>query len=256
MSIDGTLEIASGLVGTDVNVHANGPDLAAVAAMAGVENVPSERFSVEGAVRVVVNGYELRNVEAQVGDITMNARGRLGLLPEIAGTDLDVHFDGPDLSYVGALAGRMDLPAVPFRVDVGAAVLESGYELRGIDLRVGDLRAKADGRLGPVPDLDGTSLRVEARLPKLSAIGSYVDRTLPDEPVAVRGSVAVEQDVYHLEKVEIRLGDNRLGAEGKLVPTDGLVGTELVIDIAVPGPLGDRPLRRGRRIRQAFRRAR
>jgi len=233
MSVEGTLDLAPRLVGTEVHVWANGPDLAAVAVMAGVDELPSEPFRVEGGLGVLANGYALREAEAQVGDITMNAHGKIGPLPEIVGTDLDFLVEGPDLSYVGTLAGRTDLPAEPFRIDGGVAVLESGYELRAIDASVGNLTVKAEGHLGPLPELDGTSLRAEARLPDLSALGSYVDRTLPTRPAAVLGSVTVEGDSYHLRDLVIELGEDRLGAEGTLVVTDDLIGTELMLDVAV-----------------------
>lgn len=234
MSVEGTLDLAPGLVGTDLHVRANGPDLAAVAVMAGVDEVPAEPFRIEGGLGVLANGYALREAEAQVGEITMNAHGKMGPLPEIVGTDLDFLVEGPDLSYVGTLAGRTDLPVEPFRVEGGVTVLESGYELRAIDARVGDLAMKAEGHLGPLPELDGTSIRAEARLPDLSVVGNYVARTLPEAPAAVQGFVTVEGDSYHLRDLVVELGAHRLGAEGTLVAAEGLIGTELMLDVAVP----------------------
>jgi len=234
VSVDGTLDLAPGLVGTDLRVSANGPDLAAVAIMVGIPEVPSEPFRVEGDFGVLASGYALRRAEARVGDVTMNAHGKVGPLPETVGTDLDFVTEGPDLSYVGTLVGRTDLPVEPFRVEGGVAVLESGYELRAIDAHVGDLAVKTEGHLGPLPELDGTSLRAEAHLPDLSALGRYVDRTLPEEPAAVLGSVTVEGDSYLLRDLVIELGAHRLGAEGTLVATEGLIGTDLVLDVAVP----------------------
>jgi uncharacterized protein involved in outer membrane biogenesis len=232
--VDGTVDPGQGFLDTDVRVSASGPDLAAVAAIAGVEGVPREHYQVEGAVRVLAKGYALRDVEARVGDVTARTHGRVGPLPEIAGTDLEIHVDGPDLSWVGALAGRDDLPAEPYRIDGGVAAHDTGYELRAIDARIGDLEAKVEGRLGLLPDLDGTSVSVQGRLAKLSAVGPYVDRKLPEEPLEVRGSVTIEGRVFGLEDVEVVLGQHRLDAEGAFVPGDGLVGTDLVFEIAVP----------------------
>jgi uncharacterized protein involved in outer membrane biogenesis len=222
------------IAGTDLGIHVDGPDLSWVGALAGIDGLPAEPFRVDGGAAALKSGYRLREVEAGVGDVTLKAHGRVGPLPEIAGTDLDIHVDGPDLSWVGALAGRDDLPAEPFRVDAGAAVLESGYELREIDAQVGTLTLNAAGRVGPVPDLDGTTLRFEVRLPKLSAVGSYLERTLPEEPVAVRGSVSVEGEVFHLEDFDIGLGRHHLGAEGALVPGGEFIGTDLAFEIAIP----------------------
>ena len=234
MSVAGTLHLAPGLVGTDLHAIATGPDLAAVALMAGIDELPSEPFRVEGGLGVLANGYALREAEARVGDVTMTAHGKIGPLPEIVGTDLDFRVEGPDLSHVGSLAGRTDLPVESFRVEGGVAVLDSGYELRAIDARVGDLAVKAEGDLGPLPELDGTSLRAEAHLPDLSAVGSYLDRTLPEVPATVQGFVTVDGSSYHLRDLVVELGAHRLGAEGTLVATKGLIGTDLVLDVAVP----------------------
>jgi uncharacterized protein involved in outer membrane biogenesis len=232
--VDGSLDLSPRLVGTDLRVRAEGPSLAALGVTTGVEHLPPEPFSVKGGVRVLSKGYRIRGAEARVGEVTLRADGKLGPLPEIEGTDLDIHADGPDLSRAGALLDRDDLPAEPFRVDGSVAVLESGYELREIDARIGDLAVKADGRLGPLPELDGTSLRVDARLPKLSDLGAYVDRTLPPEPAAVVGSVTVEGEAFHLDDVVVELGRHRVDADGAIVAVDGLVGTDMVLDVAVP----------------------
>ena len=62
----------------------------------------------EAGVRVLEGGYEIDAATVQLADVVIQAEGRLGPLPEPAGTELRIEVQGPDLSWVGRLA-REDL---------------------------------------------------------------------------------------------------------------------------------------------------
>jgi hypothetical protein len=230
----GTVRVTSGFVGTNVRLHMEGPDLSQAGLLAGQPGLPAEPFSVDGRVRVLEDGYALDTVTARLADMAVNVDGRVGPLPQLAGTDLRLDVRGPDLSWVGLLAGQTDLPAEPFSVKAGVQVRDDRYRLRAVDALLGDIAVKVDGSVGPLPEFEGTNLDVEVRGARLSALDAYVDRPLPDEPFAVSGNVRVEGDEYRLDGVVVELGDNRVEVDGAIVPSEGLVGTR--IELAVAGP--------------------
>ena len=231
---NGTVRVVDGFAGTNVLLHMEGPDLSQAGLLAGQTGLPGDPFRVDGRVRVLEDGYALDTVTAQLADVVVNAEGRVGPLPELVGTDLRLDVRGPDLSWVGLLVGRQDLPADPFRVTAGVQVLDDGYRLQAVDALFGDVAVKVDGRVGPPPELEGTKLSVDVRAGRLSALGAYVDRPLPDEPFAVSGNVRVEGDEYWLDRVVVELGATRIDVDGAVVPSSGLVGTR--IELAVAGP--------------------
>lgn len=230
----GTVRVTDGFAGTNIRLHVEGPDLSQAGLLVGQTGLPADPFRVDGRVRVLEDGYALDTVTAQLADLVVNAEGRVGPLPELGGTDLRLDVRGPDLSWVGQLVGHQDLPADPFRVTAGVQVLDDGYRLRAVDALLGDVAVKVDGTVGSPPELEGTKLSVDVRGGRLSALGAFVDRPLPDEPFVVSGNVRVEGDQYWLDGVVVELGTVRVAVDGAVVPSDGLVGTR--IELAVAGP--------------------
>jgi hypothetical protein len=222
----GTVRVTSGFVGTNVRLHMEGPDLSQAGLLAGQPGLPAEPFSVDGRVRVLEDGYALDTVTGRLADMAVNVDGRVGPLPQLAGTDLRLDVRGPDLSWVGLLAGQTDLPAEPFSVKAGVQVRDDRYRLRAVDALLGDIAVKVDGSVGPLPEFEGTNLDVEVRGARLSALAAYVDRPLPDEPFAVSGNVRVEGDEYRLDGVVVELGDNRVDVVHESAERCGLLRFE------------------------------
>jgi uncharacterized protein involved in outer membrane biogenesis len=200
LRLDGSVAIDPGLVGSDLRVHVEGPDLSVVGHLADLDDLPAKPFDASGRVRVLTGGYRLDGVEAEVGDFELSLDGRLGPLPELAGTDLRIRASGSDLSVLGAMVGQNGLPGDPYQVAGAVRVLDDGYELEDAEARIGGIELEAAGRVGPLPDLAGTELRVSIQMERLGALGSYLEDAplLPEEPFSVAGGVLIESDEIEL----------------------------------------------------------
>jgi hypothetical protein len=190
---------------------------------------------VEGGVTVEPAGYRLSGVNAQIGDITARVDGRVGLLPDLAGTSVTLIAEGPDISVPASLAGFAGMPAEPFRVEGRFRMGREGLELDGVQARVGEAWVNLTGRVASTPNRVGTRLRVEAAGPDASTFGPILgSAALPPEPYSVSGGIQFEPEGYALNDVVAELGWVRAEIDGIVVPSGDLIGTDVRFTIAAP----------------------
>ncbi len=236
---EGVVFPVAGLAGTDLELRAAGPDLARAAALVPVElpellELPAERYEVAGRVRALgARRFELEGVEGSLGEIALRASGRLDAGPGLAGSNVLFRVAGPDVSRAGGLAGLAGLPAQPFDVSGRLGASPAGYALDDLAARAGDIELKVAGLVGPLPDLDGTDLEVEARGPRLSDLGAWRELPpLPEDPFDVAGRVRIDGEIYRLEEMVGELGLHRATASGAVGPLPGMGSTELLLSVA------------------------
>jgi len=118
----------------------------------------------------------------------------------------------------------------------------AGYRLDGVTVSAGDIGVEVAGLIGAAPNLDGTQVHLTARGPRLSSLGPFIHQPgLPPAPFSVAGDLRVTGEAYELDTVVAEVDRNRITVHGTVVPVEGLVGTDLHIDIAAPdlGKAGD-----------------
>jgi uncharacterized protein involved in outer membrane biogenesis len=233
--LEGKIKATAGLVGTDLRVSAEGPGLRWLEPIVGLDGLPSGSYRVDGGVRILASGYRLNDVKAGLGELSVQVDGRIGVPPGFEGSEVTVQAGGPDVSQAASLAGLTGIPAQAFRVAGAVKVTGEGYELVGIDATLGDVTLNADGRIGNHPDFHGTHVRFDAKGPRLSALGDYVDLSwLPREAFTVSGEIGIAPDGYRLEHVVAELAGHQIEADGRVVASADLIGTNLAISIGGP----------------------
>jgi len=238
LRVDGRIALDPRLVGSDLRVHATGPDLSVLARIAEVDDLPAEPFDVAGRVRVLAGGYEIEGVEARIGEIEVEADGRVGTLPDLSGTDLQVSLVMDRLAALGPyVMDAPPLPAEPFSVAGRLRVDPDGYLLEGVAGTLGANHFQVDGRLGPLPEVNGTDLELELSGPNLEAVDRIVSDTglverfgLPAMPFAASGGFRADEAGYELVGVRLSVGDGEVRVDGVLGPKPRFVGTDLRID--------------------------
>ena len=175
-SADGRIGTAPDFVGTDLAVESDGPDASLLKAVTGLE-IPVAPFQVNGRFERLEDSYRFHRVRVRVGEHQASVDGSLGELPEMIGTDLEIHASGPDTNLYEALAGLPDLPDKPFTLDgrfLGTPDVFSTPEFR---LTFGDSHLEGEFKA----DITGKPA-VEARL-----ISRVLDlRRLRDQVVAAK----------------------------------------------------------------------
>jgi uncharacterized protein involved in outer membrane biogenesis len=230
----GTIGGRPAFVGTDLEVHAVGPDLSAFEWLAGRE-LPGEPFEIEGRMAYRGSGIDVDSISARLGENDLFAEGTFIAAGQHVGTDLGLRAEGPDVSRIAGLGGLAGLPAEPYDVAGRVRILADGYVLDGVEAHVGVLELQADGHLGPLPDLLGSDLEIGLRGAALSALAPYGDLPpLPEEPFTVTGRMRIEKDLYRLDHLSAEIDDNRIAVDGTLARSKDRVGTDLVIGVSGP----------------------
>ncbi|HEX6851394.1 MAG TPA: AsmA-like C-terminal region-containing protein [Candidatus Polarisedimenticolaceae bacterium] len=213
LSLNGRLVPVARLTGSDVTLRATGPDLAELAALAGIERAPAEAFDVRGRVRVATDGWDLEGVEGSVGRVTARLDGRVGASSSLRGS---AH--GPSLSDLAAWGVPGDLPADPFSVEGGLRVDGGVYRAEGVVANVGQDHAAFDGVLGSFPGLVGLDGEVKVSGPSLAGLARFfaAAERLPVEAYAVAGRVRRTSSGYALEGVFGKAGETAIRLDGTL----------------------------------------
>ncbi len=233
LELNGQLSTEAGLAGTDLRLFARGPDASQLAMLAQFTSVPAEPWTVEGRVKVLTAGFLLDGLSATLGGLHVKATGQVQ--PTNPGTDLQIHIEDPDVGHIASIAGFFDLPAKPVRLDGRVRIQAQGYRIDGLAGAIGDIVCEADGRIGLIPDFNGSELLIAVRGPRLSALSAFVDQPgLPEAPFKVSGTVRRVDNGFKLDGVSAKLAENILSVDGLVIPAAGLAGTDLEFSIAGP----------------------
>ncbi len=235
LRVAGQLTIESPFAGTDLQLHASGPDVSQLTMIAGISDIPSEPYKVDGRIRVLDKGYRVSGLVGSLGSLVVTVDGFVAPPPALLGSDLKIHVEDSDLSHSASLAGVSGLPRESFAIDTRVRIEEAGYRLDSFNAAVGDIEARVNGLVGPPPELDGTDLRIEVRVSRLAALGPYVEFTnLPNVPFTVSGGVKVIDTSLLLDELVIEIARNRLTTSGTVIPSDTLAGTDLKLEFSGP----------------------
>ena len=232
LRVAGQLTTESPFAGTDLQVHASGPDVSQLTTLAGISDIPAEPYKVDGRIRVLDKGYRVNDLASSLGSLAVMVDGFVAPPPALLGSDLQIHVEDSDLSHSASLAGFSGLPRDRFKVDTRVRIEKTGYRLDGLNALVGDIAARIDGLVG-TPELDGTDLRIEGRGPRLAALGPYVEiTTLPNVPFTVSGGIKVIDTSLLLDELVVEIARNRLATSGTVMPSDTLAGTDLELEFS------------------------
>ena len=231
LEVDGILGDPPGYSGSDLRVRASAPDLSRFGGLAR-RLLPAESFEVEGRLERNEQGLGLRGGRARLGEHALQIEGRFGLANGLAGTDLRLLAEGPDLSLPAGLAGLPDLPPEPYRVEGGLRIQADGYRLREVTGTVGDRSLWIDGRIGPEAGLIGTDLRLRLEGEDLSRTAPLLGLDdAPALPYRTAGRLRIKEGAYLVDGLTGFLGDVELEAEGRVGADPGLDGTDLRLSV-------------------------
>jgi uncharacterized protein involved in outer membrane biogenesis len=227
VSFDGTVVLGEDYAGTKLSARASGTDPEWITSLFGLEKLPHEPYDVVGRIRFTETGTKLDSISGTYDDLEFDLSGRPG--------DLVVRLSGPDVSRLEAFGGPEDLPVESFEFDGRVRALELGYELENCRGALGSLAFELDGRLGELPDVEGSDIRFAAHGPDLSALAAYAELPpLPGEDFTVAGRWGEASGVHRLEAVSGELGRHRFAVDGRVVPSAERVGTVLTLEVSGP----------------------
>jgi uncharacterized protein involved in outer membrane biogenesis len=112
-TINGVVGRPPEFIGSDIEFQADGSDASLIAAAVGVPTLEGS-FSFTGRVGKEAGGFRFDDVRLRLGDHSAEVDGRLGKLPKLIGTSLEILAKGPDLDFLREVAGLENLASEPF----------------------------------------------------------------------------------------------------------------------------------------------
>ena len=214
-----------------LHIHATGPDLGAVAPLAGLSSLPGGAYDVAGRVTVSGPVVQLEGARVHAGGMSLAADGTIGLGPHLAGTALQLTASGEDLARLGTVFGHGGLPALPFAVSGGVSIASDSITVREATMKLGSVQIGATGtmslpgfRFSINVDASGTNPTVLVRCARAFGAGSTLK--LPARPFAIRGTIGRDAAGFDVSGLHLKLGalrgeiSGRFGLPPRFATTD------------------------------------
>ena len=233
--VEGTVGTTAGLSGSDLRLTASGPDLSWLTGTDDAAEASAAPYTIEGSFQIHDDKILRGQIAGQFGDIALAVEGWTGPPPSLATIDATVHLAGPEASTLAALIGVAGFPAEPFQVDGRVTVRDHGLDLDAVEARVGAATLTASGRLGSIPNLVGSDLDLEARIPSLAPFDALVPQaTLPAVPASASGHLSITATGIRLENAVLDIDGTRVAAAGTLARAPQLAGSDVELELASP----------------------
>ena len=216
LTVDGRVGRKPLARGTDVNWSLRGPDLHALAASFGIDEMPAGAFDLRGRLRREPRVSRLDNVRGTVAGAQLHLSGRIADTPML-GTTLDISLEGPRLEAFASLVPDYPLPPGEFRVAGGIALKPERVILHGMQLAAAGAEGTVDADLElPLSAVRGdfqVTAKGENLVPFLPWPGSAESAPLPFD-LHVRGRA--EGGVWRLDEAEFSTETGQISASGRL----------------------------------------
>ena len=237
LKLTGTLGAYPSLLDSELSFEGGGENLARWAALWPREmpRLPEDDFEVSGRARVASRGLEVSELEVRAGNDRAELAGLVSRQPGLIGSDLTFRVTGPDLSVFGELVDGSGLSAEPYEVEGRTRFSDDGYQLDWGAARVGEIEVRFEGRLGELPTLDGSDLRIEVYGPRLSDLAAYLRLpALPADFFRLSGRLRVEGSTYRLTEGRGESGGRRLGVSGSIRRLESPLLGDLEFEVSGP----------------------
>jgi uncharacterized protein involved in outer membrane biogenesis len=199
LELGGLVVFDPGAIGTSLELKINGQDLAQMLRkLVGDFEIPRSPYGVSGRVRVVENGLELENIEAEFEDIQLGGSGLVQFNEQLVGTGLDFELEGKNLSLLQNFAVTGDsleifVPGQPYQATGRFAFEDDGWKLENIKGSIGKTRLELDSLISNKADWIGSSIRFSAEGPGLRELLVERDELIfPSRPFQSSGQVSLD----------------------------------------------------------------
>ena len=246
----GSISRGPGNLGSSGEILLDAPDIATLAAVAGVDLDVDAPLAARLNLQRSSTGYHILPSDAVVGDHELRISGSVGDQPLHAGTRLEMTLAGPDLDLAAAAIGlEQKFPVQePYRLETTLTTEQGNIVLHRLHTTVGNQRARASGRIAPDPLAPATRVAFEVTVPSLEealrskGVGAS---GLPTGTLTASGILQGTGDAIATQAVEVELGGITAALDGQLLATDLFEGSRVSLQVKgdnlrelvnVPGP--------------------
>jgi uncharacterized protein involved in outer membrane biogenesis len=171
--------------------------------------------NLSGQITRTKDSTSLKQVSGNIGTATLKVDGRIGDPPDYHKTRLSMDIRGTHLEHF--LDHPVDL-TMPFEIK-GAMSLDKKRFPRfdNMQLKLADIEARVDGKLGDWEKLEGAELTITAQGPNTDTLAAILERPLPAGAIKFDGHVKTTKNAFHIDRMNAQLGRNNLSGDLKLL---------------------------------------
>ena len=212
-TLDGTTGELTTLDGFLVRSSLTGPDASEFVAMFGdPENstiLPALAFQTDGTISRTSGGWFAKPWTMRVGESRFEMSGEVSGPDGATAIDVDVVASGPDLRQ---FLPELDVEsAVPYEFGGGLRVNDDLFELRGAELRLGNVTGRFDGRLPTGGEMLDAELDFRVAGPNLQLAGrAFGIQGLVPDAFDFQGTLSLAEQAYNIDDLSVVVGENKL----------------------------------------------
>ena len=234
--VSGVLGSGDGLVGTDLAITGEGPDVSALGNMLDIPGLAAEPWTYQMAYVVEDPEFlSVRDTRFSTAGFTLEWQGQLGTKSLDQHTDVRFSASGNRLADFQAMAGdRWLLPDRPFVIEGRVRAAPAAWQLIDVSGNAGSTTFTLNGPLGTGAALAGTVLKFSVSGDRLVDFQNLVGDafTLPEQPFSIGGQVTAAGGGWDLAAVAGNAGTTQFELNGHLGTGEMLDGTKLSLDLS------------------------
>ena len=241
VSLGGDSATIDGLVGEeplsrdiDIQFEVTSPDLKSTLAGFGVELelLPSGDLRAAGAIHSQGDYFSLQDIAVSFSGAEAQLSGRLGGLPTLEGTNLELTVSGDDFSRLLPSRDAFGALDKPFTLASDIRVIDGTLELSSVAFQIDQTRLTADLEFAWDPVLNRGRFSLEATSPDLFVLAPhFAEIAVPDEaPLELRASGDWTDNLWNLDEFDMKLAEGTLLSSGTVGGPPNFDGTDLSFD--------------------------
>jgi uncharacterized protein involved in outer membrane biogenesis len=211
-AVDGSFGLANDLGEFDLEVSGSGSDAANLMQIEWLERMSGQAFKFDGSVKHRGKQYELKSINAAIGNLEISVDGGF----ENGGETIDVllNASSPDTAVLSALTRFDDLPDGAVSMSGRIRKTDADMEFTDAEVLIGDYAFAVDGRLSTTPLSNKSDLRFSLSGPDLRELGMQVQIDgMPALPFLASGEVNGTPTGFVVEDLVAIIGDSNISGE-------------------------------------------
>lgn len=250
----GLVKLDAQLEGSGFSFQLEGKNLSALQNFPAIGDsvevfVPGQAYRAGGRLEIQEHGWQLGNIDGQVGQTSFSLHGLINPQPEWAGTDVRFSMSGPDLNALFLDKKKSALPRGAFETSGQLVLSADQLKVRGFSFETLRAHGKIDLELGwPIAETKDVSFNINVQ-------GDDIGHFLPQSAVFESAEAAYKietagqrrGDIITLQQFDATIGNLHVLLKGKI--TDNPSGENVAItfsatsaDISALGLLKGKPL--------------
>jgi hypothetical protein len=217
VAVNGTLNSAARLAGSEFKIDSSGPALEElVAHLPGIGVYPGA-YRLSGVLRLDADAMQFKDVQLSRARGAVAADVRIGLSQAKPLVDFDISGNGPSLNAILTSAGDLAIDDAPFSLAARGGLRDGQLKLATLDVSLGEAKLEAKGELDLEMAGRSTAFEFELNVPNVARLGLLKQRRPLEQGLAVTATVRGNREALWVDDFVARLGDSDLRGSLRLL---------------------------------------